>query len=228
MDRRQLIGLSAALAAASITRASAKDQATAEQGGTMFRIGAIADAQYADQDDAGARMYRRTPAKLEEAVATLNKAGIDFAVHLGDFIDGDEKSYDTVLPLIAKLNCPVRFVLGNTILLFPKKRSCFCPNVWACRGAITALPIRAGALWCWMAMICRLMAGQQAVPKISKAAKSTRKNIRMPRHGMAASGPCNCCGWRRLLPKPMHPVRRLRSFAISHRAGKSAQLVERK
>jgi predicted phosphodiesterase len=128
MDRRQLIGLSAALAAASITRASAKDQATAEQGGTMFRIGAIADAQYADQDDAGARMYRRTPAKLEEAVATLNKAGIDFAVHLGDFIDGDEKSYDTVLPLIAKLNCPVRFVLGNHDFAVPEEKKLFLPQ----------------------------------------------------------------------------------------------------
>lgn len=106
MDRRQLIGLTAAVAVTGIARASATEA-------PMFKIGAIADAQYADQDDAGLRLYRRTPDKLSEAVATLNQAGIDFAVHLGDFIDGGEKSYDTVLPLIGKLRCPVRFVLGN-------------------------------------------------------------------------------------------------------------------
>jgi len=100
------MGLTAAAAVASITGASAK-------GATMFKIGAIADAQYADKDNTGARLYRRTPGKLSEAVATLNQSGIDFAVHLGDFIDGDEKSYHTVLPLIGKLRCPVRFVLGN-------------------------------------------------------------------------------------------------------------------
>jgi calcineurin-like phosphoesterase family protein len=121
MDRRQLIGLTAAVAVTGISGASAKEA-------SMFKIGAIADAQYADQDDAGARMYRRTPAKLEEAVVTLNKAGIDFAVHLGDFIDGDEKSYDTVLPLIAKLNCPVRFVLGNHDFAVPQEKKLFLPQ----------------------------------------------------------------------------------------------------
>jgi 3',5'-cyclic AMP phosphodiesterase CpdA len=117
MDRRQLIGLSIASAVTSVTSASAKD------GDAMiFRIGAIADAQYADKDDAGARMYRRTPAKLEAAVATLNRAEIDFAVHLGDLIDGDEKSYAAVLPLITKLNCPVRFVLGNHDFAVPEDK----------------------------------------------------------------------------------------------------------
>lgn len=94
----------------------------------MFKIGAIADAQYADQDDAGVRLYRRTPAKLAEAVATLNQAGIDFAVHLGDFIDGDEKSYDTVQPLIAKLHCPMRFVLGNHDFGVPEDKKLLLPQ----------------------------------------------------------------------------------------------------
>jgi predicted phosphodiesterase len=123
MDRRQLIGLSAALAVTGITRASAKDGEV-----TMFKIGAIADAQYADKDNVGARMYRRTPTKLEQAVTTLNGAGIDFAVHLGDFIDGDEKSYDTVLPLIAKLTCPVRFVLGNHDFGVPEEKKLALPQ----------------------------------------------------------------------------------------------------
>lgn len=123
MDRRQLIGLSIASAVTGVTRASAKDG-----NAFMFRIGAIADAQYADKDDEGARLYRRTPAKLAEAVETLNNAGIDFAVHLGDFIDGDEKSYDIVLPLIAKLTCPVHFVLGNHDFGVPEEKKLALPQ----------------------------------------------------------------------------------------------------
>ena len=99
------MGLSAGLAVWAARSANAEE--------AMFKIGAIADAQFADKDDAPPRLYRRTPAKLAEAVDTLNHASLDFAVHLGDFIDGDVKSFDTVLPLIAKLNCPVHFVLGN-------------------------------------------------------------------------------------------------------------------
>ena len=34
----------------------------------LFSIGAIADFQYADEDDDGQRMYRRAPAKLKAAV----------------------------------------------------------------------------------------------------------------------------------------------------------------
>ncbi len=116
------MGLSAAAAVTGITRASAKDETDA-----MFRIGAIADAQYADKDDWPPRMYRRTPAKLAEGVATLNTAGIDFAVHLGDVIDGDEKSFDTVLPLISKLNCPMHFVLGNHEFAVPEEKKLLLP-----------------------------------------------------------------------------------------------------
>ncbi len=111
-----------------MAHAASSDPANAEPEGALFRIGAIADAQYADKDDAGARMYRRTPAKLAQAVETLNGAGIDFAVHLGDFIDGDEKSFDTVLPLIGKLTCPVRFVLGNHDFGVPEDKKLLVPQ----------------------------------------------------------------------------------------------------
>jgi len=100
----------------------------------MFRIGAIADAQYADKDDAGARLYRRAPAKLAEAVETLNRSGIDFAVHLGDFIDGDIKSYDTVLPIAAKLACPLYFVLGNHDFSVPENKKLAVPQMLGMPG----------------------------------------------------------------------------------------------
>ncbi len=109
MNRRQLVRASAALGVAVLSR-----KARAQEGGkALFRIGAIADVQYADEDDAGPRLYRRAPEKLREAVQALNHADIDFAVHLGDFIDGDWQSYDTVLRLARGLKSPWHFVLGN-------------------------------------------------------------------------------------------------------------------
>lgn len=81
--------------------------------GPLFRIGAIADAQYADKDDAGGRMYRRTPDKLRNAVRDLNPIDLEFVVHLGDFIDGDWASFDNALSATRGLHHPWRFVLGN-------------------------------------------------------------------------------------------------------------------
>lgn len=123
MDRRQAIGLSLAF-----TLMGAK-AAAAEKGALLFRIGAIADAQYGDFDDNGARLYRRTPKKLAEAVATLNKSDIDFAVHLGDFIDGDLKSYDTVLPIARQLTAPLYFVLGNHDFAVPDDKKLAIPSM---------------------------------------------------------------------------------------------------
>jgi manganese-dependent ADP-ribose/CDP-alcohol diphosphatase len=86
--------------------------ARAAQGGVV-RIGAIADCQYADQDDNGARMYRRSPGKLAEAVAHFNRLDLDHVVHLGDFIDRGWASFDAQQPTLDALRHPWRFVLGN-------------------------------------------------------------------------------------------------------------------
>ncbi len=82
-----------------------------------LRIGAIADCQYADQPGNGARLYRQSPAKLRAAVAAFQHRQVDFAVHLGDFIDGGWASFDTVLPIAQTLGRPWHFVLGNHDLL---------------------------------------------------------------------------------------------------------------
>lgn len=79
----------------------------------ILRIGAIADCQYADQPDNGQRLYRLSPAKLREAVAAFAREKVDFAVHLGDFIDKDWSSFDTLLPITRTLDRPWHFVLGN-------------------------------------------------------------------------------------------------------------------
>ena len=78
-----------------------------------FSIGAIADCQYADEDDNGMRLYRRAPAKLRAAVDHFNTLDLHHVVHLGDFIDKDWKSFDALQPIVDSLRHPWRFVLGN-------------------------------------------------------------------------------------------------------------------
>lgn len=84
-----------------------------EDGPGRLRLALIADCQYADADAAGARLYRRAPAKLEAAVTTLAALEPDAVIHLGDFIDRDWESFDTVVPILASMPCPVHHVLGN-------------------------------------------------------------------------------------------------------------------
>lgn len=78
-----------------------------------FRIGAIADCQYADRDPAGARLFRQSPGKLRDAVERLNQEDLAFVVHLGDFIDEDWESFETLAPIAAELVHPWRHVAGN-------------------------------------------------------------------------------------------------------------------
>jgi hypothetical protein len=79
----------------------------------VVSFGVIADVQYRDGDPAGTRFYRDSAAKLEEAVARLNAARPDFAIQLGDLIDGRFASYDTILPIYDRLVMPRYHVLGN-------------------------------------------------------------------------------------------------------------------
>ena len=78
-----------------------------------FKIGAIADCQYADSDDNGERKYRGSPAKLKEAVGVLNEFDLEFVLHLGDFIDRDWESYEPLKKITATLEHPLHHVLGN-------------------------------------------------------------------------------------------------------------------
>ena len=98
--------LATLLAAPALLRAQAEPRPD-------FRIGAIADCQYADEPNNGQRLYRQSPAKLSAAVADFNRQGLDFAVHLGDFIDKNWSSFDALLPIASQFQRPWRFVLGN-------------------------------------------------------------------------------------------------------------------
>lgn len=78
-----------------------------------FRFGVIADCQYADVDIKGTRHYRESVDKLREAVATFNDADLDFALHLGDFVDRFAESFDAVVPIFDELRMSKYHVLGN-------------------------------------------------------------------------------------------------------------------
>ena len=108
MTRRNFVGLTAV---ASIATAHAEEQRDGKK--PLLSFGLLTDVQYADADPQGERHYRESPAKLREAVGWLARENLPFTLHLGDLIDRDFKSFDTVLPLFDGLGHPVRHLAGN-------------------------------------------------------------------------------------------------------------------
>ena len=109
LSRRGFLSLSALGAAAVPLGFGAGAGAAA----APFRFGVIADCQYADVDTSGTRHYRESVRKLREAVADFNDADLDFALHLGDFVDRFAESFDDVVPIFQKLRMSKYHVLGN-------------------------------------------------------------------------------------------------------------------
>lgn len=83
--------------------------------GPTLKIGLVADPQYADKPTAGKRYYRESLWKLEEAIDTFNHHRVDFVQTLGDVIDLDWASYDSILPVYQKLDPRIENyqLLGN-------------------------------------------------------------------------------------------------------------------
>lgn len=78
-------------------------------------FGVIADAQYCNCDpnlDLD-RYYRSAPEKLGAAAETISAAHPAFTVHLGDFIEKDFASFDTMIPLYQQIEGPAYYALGN-------------------------------------------------------------------------------------------------------------------
>jgi predicted phosphodiesterase len=78
-----------------------------------FKIGVIADCQYCDCEVKWDRYYKKSPARLKEAVAILNQDSLNYTIHLGDFIDQKMKSLDSILPTWNSLKSKSYHVLGN-------------------------------------------------------------------------------------------------------------------
>jgi manganese-dependent ADP-ribose/CDP-alcohol diphosphatase len=79
----------------------------------LFTFGIITDVQYADQDNAGTRHYRLSPKKLAEAVDSFNLYKPQFVLSLGDYIDKNFSSYDTLNPITERLTMHLYHTLGN-------------------------------------------------------------------------------------------------------------------
>jgi manganese-dependent ADP-ribose/CDP-alcohol diphosphatase len=81
----------------------------------LLKIGLVADPQYANQPTRGKRYYKESLWKIEEAVDTFNYKNVDFVQSLGDIIDIEWGSYDSILPIYKKLNPDIKSyqLLGN-------------------------------------------------------------------------------------------------------------------
>lgn len=76
-------------------------------------IGIVADCQYCHCESTTSRFYKNSPGKLKNAVDSLNRSPLDYAIHLGDFIDRDFNSFDTLVPIWNNLKTKKYQVLGN-------------------------------------------------------------------------------------------------------------------
>jgi len=78
-----------------------------------LHFGIVTDVQYCDCDSSGQRYYRMAPGKLSDAMDVLEEANIDFLLNLGDLVDRDLSSYDTILPILHSKEIEVYSLLGN-------------------------------------------------------------------------------------------------------------------
>jgi manganese-dependent ADP-ribose/CDP-alcohol diphosphatase len=102
--------------ASSAVIAAAADQGNADasqEDQAAFAFGVIADAQYCDAEPSGTRYYRASRKKLTECADSLNPMNLAFTIQLGDLIDRDARSYETILPIFNRIQSPRYHVLGN-------------------------------------------------------------------------------------------------------------------
>jgi predicted phosphodiesterase len=80
----------------------------------QVKIGVFADCQYCNCETAGTRFYRNSLKKLDECINRFNRdKTIDFVVGLGDIIDRDFASFDSVNAILSKSKNEVFQVIGN-------------------------------------------------------------------------------------------------------------------
>lgn len=78
-----------------------------------FSFGIIADVQYCECVPLGTRFYSNSLNKLEESIRDLNAKDMSFVIQLGDLIDRDMDSYESVLSIFNKIKTKKYHVLGN-------------------------------------------------------------------------------------------------------------------
>ena len=76
-------------------------------------FGVVADVQYHPGESLGTRYYSASLAKLKEALTQFNREDVQFVVNLGDTIDHDIQTFDSVMPVFRLSKAPVYQVIGN-------------------------------------------------------------------------------------------------------------------
>lgn len=80
----------------------------------QIKIGVFADCQYCNCETAGKRYYRNSLEKLNDCILEFNKnKNIDFVVGLGDLIDRDLASFDSVNMILETSEKEIFHVAGN-------------------------------------------------------------------------------------------------------------------
>ncbi len=82
-------------------------------GQQYINIGIFTDNQYCNCEVEGVRNYPASLDKLDSVIRFFNASKVDAIFHLGDMIDHDFSSYDSVIPRYRRSVIPVNFVLGN-------------------------------------------------------------------------------------------------------------------
>jgi predicted phosphodiesterase len=81
---------------------------------SQIQFGVFADCQYCDCETSGNRFYRNSKTKLDECIRQFNQnKNISFVVGLGDLIDRDFASFDTINTVLATSEKEVFQVIGN-------------------------------------------------------------------------------------------------------------------
>ncbi len=80
----------------------------------QIQIGIFADCQYCDCETAGSRFYRNSLDKLHECIQQFNQnKKIEFVVGLGDLIDRNFASFDSVNKVLSTSKKDIFQVVGN-------------------------------------------------------------------------------------------------------------------
>ena len=81
----------------------------------VLKVGLIADPQYEYKEKSEERYYKETLWKLQQAIDTFNNQQVDFVQNLGDIINGQWVSYDSILPIYKNLKPEIEnyHLLGN-------------------------------------------------------------------------------------------------------------------
>jgi predicted MPP superfamily phosphohydrolase len=96
---------------------------------SQIKIGVFADCQYCDCETAGTRFYRNSLKKLDECINQFNQDNkLAFTVGLGDLIDRDFSSFDSVNSILAKSKKEIYHVIGNHDLSVEKTQFEYIPG----------------------------------------------------------------------------------------------------